>query len=501
MPPVSDDLFCNTCQHNQTLMANILAEYLPDEDDPEYDKFAASYDAYKKELEDRYPQVCADCLPRVQEQIRNAGYAAKADHLRRIMEKSQEKRKTVQTPRLTWTLRFITLAKWIYISGTVIGILWHAFALMMAADKDFLAEESIGWNFCLSQALHIRTVGESCVMSPDRIRLAQYTLVADLLTLWWNPKLEVKAKSLTGRMHGLIFLWSVRVAVLSLRFASLHYWKQATIDSETISSFHRTQLLMLGALVLSIVLTWKSVRVTYHPSSTLQRSVEENLPSIPNSAEKARKGSYHPAHQQPNIFDGMAQAFTTGFDDESTALPPSPTLTASSYTTNYTDATTPYTTKSRNFSIDDSMDWTPTQRRFAQRTPEVLSSQWSEDDTSASPQHHTRELHSLFSKPDTNPFHHKVPAAPKAPAHATVNPWKPGIWDPPLKDTMPNFFQQEQRERQRSQSPDKGLRGIGVPKDVQRNAEMFASPKLKYDNYGTMKDTGLEDTFNGLFSQ
>lgn len=46
-----------------------------------------------------------------------------------------------------------------------------------------------------------------------------------------------------------------------------------------------------------------------------------------------------------------------------------------------------------------------------------------------------------------------------------------------------------------------GLRGVGVPRNVQRDAELFASPKLKYDNYGTMRETGLEDTFNGLFSQ
>ena len=50
-------------------------------------------------------------------------------------------------------------------------------------------------------------------------------------------------------------------------------------------------------------------------------------------------------------------------------------------------------------------------------------------------------------------------------------------------------------------SEDKGLDGFGVPKNVNRDAELFASPKFKYDNYGTMKDTGLEETFNGLFSK
>ena len=105
MPPEPESLFCNTCQRNQVLLNKTLAEYLPDEDDPEYDKYTSSLDAYRRELEDRYPQVCQHCLPRVQDQIRAAGYAAKADNLRRMIDRSREHSRTVQTSRQTWTLR------------------------------------------------------------------------------------------------------------------------------------------------------------------------------------------------------------------------------------------------------------------------------------------------------------------------------------------------------------------------------------------------------------
>lgn len=136
---------------------------------------------------------------------------------------------------------------------------------------------------------------------------------------------------------------------------------------------------------------------------------------------------------------------------------------------------------------------------------------------------------SLFSKPDPNPFRHKVPAAPKAPAEKVVDPWKRAPWQPPLKETTPNFFRTERQTRSQTKANgtastagstfggsdagstmdggsvngerDRGLEGFGVPKNVQRDAELFASPKLKYDYYGTMKDTGLEETFNGLFSK
>jgi hypothetical protein len=45
---------------------------------------------------------------------------------------------------------------------------------------------------------------------------------------------------------------------------------------------------------------------------------------------------------------------------------------------------------------------------------------------------------------------------------------------------------------------------MGVPRNVKRDAELFASPQFKYDwqGYGGKgADTGLEETFNGLFSK
>ena len=43
--PEPEPLFCNACQRNQLLLNKTLAEYLPDEDDPEYDKYTSSLDA------------------------------------------------------------------------------------------------------------------------------------------------------------------------------------------------------------------------------------------------------------------------------------------------------------------------------------------------------------------------------------------------------------------------------------------------------------------------
>jgi hypothetical protein len=496
--------FCDTCQRNQSLVQNLIAEYLPEEDDPEYAKYEAAFDGYRAELEERWPQVCKACEARVDDKIRGAGYAAKADHLRRLMEKSEQKRRTVQTSRQTWTLRLISLAKWSYICSVLVQALWHAFGYIMAADDPILREEAVlgaatfSWNVCLREAIHVREVDECCVMGPFVAKLVVYALLADLLTLWWNPKLKAKTNSISGRMRGLKSLWAIRIAVFALRCGSIYYWRNNNVDRDTLSNFHNTHLFMLVVMPLSLALTFKTVRISYQSPALFR----EKLSSAANSPGKALPTAYKPAHPQANAFDTMAHGFATSFTDtlDTPVCPPSPTLTESSYNTRATEATTPFGHKSIR---TDDMDWTPTQRRFAPVQPTIHPSPWNQQ-PSPPPQTVPREPVSLFRKPDPNPFRHKVPAAPKAPAQAKADPWKRGVWDPPLKETAPNFFMEDKKARG-GVGEAKGLDGFGVPKNVKRDAELFASPKLKYDNYGTMKNTGLEDrfeeTFNDFFSK
>jgi hypothetical protein len=172
-------IFCDTCQRNQTLYTNLLAEFLPEEDDAEYEKYLAAYDEYKIELEERYPQVCKDCLPRVQAQIRSANHVARADNLARIMEASKTKQKTVQTWRQAFTLNVISLAMWIYIGSTLAGMLWHTAGLIMASNESVWANQTFDWDTCLSQAFLVRSVDESCVLSPYIVKWMHWAIAEE----------------------------------------------------------------------------------------------------------------------------------------------------------------------------------------------------------------------------------------------------------------------------------------------------------------------------------
>ncbi|KAI9065838.1 hypothetical protein FKP32DRAFT_1646859 [Trametes sanguinea] len=71
-------VFCHTCQTNQMLINNLLSNYLPLPDDPEYESRLATLPEYRLSVERRYPPICPNCLPAVEEEIR------KRDHMARV---------------------------------------------------------------------------------------------------------------------------------------------------------------------------------------------------------------------------------------------------------------------------------------------------------------------------------------------------------------------------------------------------------------------------------
>lgn len=78
--------FCHTCQTNQVLTLNMLADYLPSEDDPGYEEKLHMLPEYEASLGSRYPPVCSDCAPRVQERITERDQFARSWSLGRWLD-------------------------------------------------------------------------------------------------------------------------------------------------------------------------------------------------------------------------------------------------------------------------------------------------------------------------------------------------------------------------------------------------------------------------------
>ncbi|PIL31845.1 hypothetical protein GSI_06549 [Ganoderma sinense ZZ0214-1] len=69
--------FCHTCQTNQMLLQNLLANYLPPPEDPEYEKRLELLPEYQRSIEVRYPPVCANCLPTIEQEIKRKDQMAR----------------------------------------------------------------------------------------------------------------------------------------------------------------------------------------------------------------------------------------------------------------------------------------------------------------------------------------------------------------------------------------------------------------------------------------
>ncbi|KAF7796396.1 hypothetical protein EIP86_007573 [Pleurotus ostreatoroseus] len=89
-------VFCRTCQTNQMLIANLLSNYLPPPSDPEYAQRLELLPAYRESVETRYPPVCIDCLPAVEEEIKKRNQMARTSALGGFLQTSRGKGKQRQ---------------------------------------------------------------------------------------------------------------------------------------------------------------------------------------------------------------------------------------------------------------------------------------------------------------------------------------------------------------------------------------------------------------------
>ncbi|WVR08586.1 hypothetical protein IAU60_005641 [Kwoniella sp. DSM 27419] len=71
--------FCRGCLSNQTLIMNMLANYLPDDDDPSFPTLYADLPAYLARLHVRYPPVCSNCQPGVDAILRRSDHRAQIE--------------------------------------------------------------------------------------------------------------------------------------------------------------------------------------------------------------------------------------------------------------------------------------------------------------------------------------------------------------------------------------------------------------------------------------
>jgi hypothetical protein len=162
---------------------------------------------FRKSLDQRYPQVCEDCLPKVQEQMKKAVKIAKADYLGRSLANTR----AIQNapPFNLLSLHFVGQLLWY--PGLFGQLLWHIIHLTATVQHFY----PLLWEKYLPGpiAALLSTLSKSTI--PFSLSdLALCSIVCSWACGWWNPKFrEVErgfTKHITGfrdwyRYQGLIF--------------------------------------------------------------------------------------------------------------------------------------------------------------------------------------------------------------------------------------------------------------------------------------------------------
>lgn len=189
-----------------------LATYLPPADNPEYSKYEDAYPQYREALEERYPQVCVDCEPKVRSRIEAAGYMAKTEHLRIMLE--QTRTRGLRPARRAWGLRKLVvliggLAWWASLAGYLLWLLAQIAALPGACD------DVDTW---VSRA--------ACFLHPYLTKLddhipadlmAKYSLLLGLSSIWWHNRMMHRIDGSGSCMAGLKDFYRMQAVVLLTR--------------------------------------------------------------------------------------------------------------------------------------------------------------------------------------------------------------------------------------------------------------------------------------------
>ena len=204
------------CIQNQRFLTETLASYFPPSNAPDYSEYEQNYPEFRKNLEKRYPQVCRKCEPQVRDRIRLTGYAAKSDHIRRMMERSRAI--GGYQGAWSWKILLVSAGALCWYTSQVGQLLWNAKGAFATNHETFLAEESPD---LLSACLwKLDQFSDTRACSELYNSIAGIALDLGLLSIWWNPRLSDKIRRESGRILGLQEYYKLQIIFLLVRFFS-----------------------------------------------------------------------------------------------------------------------------------------------------------------------------------------------------------------------------------------------------------------------------------------
>ena len=231
-------IFCSTCLKNQSLVARNLADYLPPPNDPTYAEYERLLPEYSQRLEERYPQVCADCSPRVTQRLREAGYTAKTDYLRQRLTGTNNSKfaySRTQRPSL------LAYGGWVGWCLAFLGqVFWHIAEISTHSSNVLVSigEES-RWRALDDQLL---ALGKAIAIKNTSL-LASTSASIGIGCIWWNPTMFHDSHQGTANRWEFYKLQAILMAV---RIIAIYY-----LQSESSNSLNASSVAAVHTIVLT----------------------------------------------------------------------------------------------------------------------------------------------------------------------------------------------------------------------------------------------------------
>ncbi|KAI4098884.1 MAG: hypothetical protein L6R37_006247 [Teloschistes peruensis] len=462
--PPENSLFCQRCLQNQHIVHQALSGYLPSQDHPEYFEYERGLPGYRRTMEERFPQVCVKCAPAIERQIRATGYAAKSDHLRRLMERNRGA--GLRRSSWTWKSFLVSLGAMGWSMGLAAHLIWHLLGALPhlpteygLVDED--ASQSVLSCFFIS-ALTLQS-SPSCEqrLQPSLI----YAFSMSLLCVWWNPKMQYKLGGGYGRIVGSMDFYKSQCLALILRFLSttLAARRYSFLqDQRTARALHALSLVIELLLAIS---SFRSIRIDQQPLVSFQEKYEPLVPTQAQVPQQLPRQAVTPPPKY-HIDDSFLRRLEPQ-PEETPYQPPTPPPEEDGITE------------------DSMMDWTPEHRFRPAAAYQPLQS---------------------LSKPvfdGPSPFHGVLPPAPVSWAHRLRNP-----------PNQPRFCKASE---QKKETPFPGKKPRHTVSDAAPDATGQFSPVSKGDGRSEMGSpvkfadpkffapsdmsvTGLESLFGDTFT-
>ncbi|KAK3344312.1 Ima1 N-terminal domain-containing protein [Lasiosphaeria hispida] len=418
----SNDIFCATCLKNQHLLNSALAQYLPDPDDPDYEEREKSFAKFRRRQETIHPQICADCEPRVRQQLKKAAYDAKADALRRLLNKSTTIKQTVK--RRGWLEFFDAMGRWLWIAGLVLQLCWHI------ATLDILYQESLSVGLTEKQVpVAIWLLGPLLSVLPAVDRSLKLSMLSSILSAWWNPRFPQVFRGFTKHISGVSRWYFYQAVVIVMRVLLQKVTTLVTPSPPLLNMQVAGHILAAGFAIFVFALGPRSIRVNTAPLFQ-----PHEIPEHLIAKHKHEAFAENPMEQAlDEILNTPSKSQTPSIASNDTRFTPwAPTSRVSSTTS--TDTIVPTSFRRRGdyraededsrasteiplnllqlstptaVGYDEDMDWAPTESKYRAFSP------------------YGRRQTNGFNEAPTEPqkpFWYRVPPAPTTPAQRVFNP-------------------------------------------------------------------------------